>query len=502
MPLAVTYCRSSRGVDAPPVCVEAHLANGLPRFNMVGLPETAVKESKERVRSALVNSQFRFPGRRITVNLAPADIPKSGGRFDLAIAIAILAASEQLHDVELHCYEFVGELGLTGTVRPVSGALPAAIAAKKAGRALFINHANAFEASLVDELTIYAVDHLLQVSAHLTGQRLITPYQRPAQPASCEPGSNLCDVRGQKHARRALEIAAAGRHSMLMIGPPGTGKTLLSQCLPGISPDLSKEQALESAAIQSICGITINTTTWKQQPFRAPHHSLSSIALVGGSSPPRPGEISRAHNGVLFLDELPEFNRKALEALREPLESGEIYISRAKFQTKFPANFQLLAAMNPCPCGYLNSKQRPCECTPDQIKRYQSKVSGPLMDRIDLHVSVPPLPKGALSEKSSAESSQEVKIRVTRSQRRQLKRQQRLNSDIPDNALNVYCKLTNKELTLLEQATERLRLSARSHQNILRVARTIADLANSETVSTIHLSEALSYRCLDKCTQE
>lgn len=502
MPLAVTYCRSSRGITAPLVSVEAHLANGLPRFNMVGLPETAVKESKERVRSALMNSQFRFPGRRITVNLAPADIPKSGGRFDLAIAIAILAASEQLHDVELQHYEFIGELGLTGTVRPVSCALPAAIATQKNGRTLFISRENAFEASLVEDLTIYAVDHLVQVSAHLTGQRLITPYQRPTQPAPCEPSSNLSAVKGQKHAKRALEIAAAGRHSMLMIGPPGTGKTLLSQCLPSISPDLAKEQALETAAVQSICGNKINIATWKQPPFRTPHHSASSIALVGGSSPPKPGEISRAHNGILFLDELPEFNRNALEALREPMESGEIHISRAKFQANFPANFQLVAAMNPCPCGYLGSKQRPCECTPDQIKRYQNKVSGPLMDRIDLHVSVPTLPKGILSKQDQAESSSEVKRRVLQSQQRQFNRQQHLNSQIPDNALNRHCKLSNNELTLMEQATEQLRLSARSHQNILRVARTIADLANSETVSTIHLSEALSYRCLDKCTQE
>lgn len=499
MTLAITYCRSSRGIDAPLVSVETNITHGMPCFQMVGLPETAVKESKERVRVALRNSQFRFPRERIIINLAPADLRKRGGRFDLAIAIGILAASGQIPKDDLHHFEFAGELGFTGSLRPIYAALPFAIKTHSAKRSLFISDTNKNDVSLVEGLRIYPANHLLQVCAHLLGQQRIPELQFPAHPPSCVAKIDWSEVRGQHHAKKAMELAAAGGHNLLMIGPPGTGKTMLSQCLPGILPPLAKSDALEVAAINSLCRSKIDPKTWLTPPYRTPHHSASHVALVGGGTPVHPGEISRAHQGILFLDELPEFSRAALEALREPLESGEINIARANFHECFPAKFQLVAAMNPCPCGYANSKRQECRCTPDQIARYQNKISGPLLDRIDLHVQVPPLPRGELTKTSQAgEDSTTVRKRVSKAHKKQIDRQMKLNRHLSGKDLRSICPLQKKDNILLEQSIDRLQLSTRSYQNILRVARTIADLANEEQVSTIHLSEALSYRSFDK----
>lgn len=389
MSLAIINSRAPVGIDALAVTVEVHLGNGLPAFNIVGLPEKAVQESRERVRGAINNSQFEFPARRITVNLAPADLPKEGGGFDLPIAIGILAASGQIPS-ELDSYEFVGELALSGEIRPVRGALPVALACRQLQHKLIFPSANADETSLVKNFEAYPAEHLLEVSAHLNNTRLLSRLSRDINPKKVFDTPDLSDVKGQPQAKRALEIAAAGGHSLLMIGPPGTGKSMLASRLPGILPGMTDEQALETASIHSISGNDFNPASWKVPPFRAPHHTASSAALTGGGSNPRPGEISLAHNGVLFLDELTEFERRTLDNLREPLENGYISISRVSQQTRYPSRFQLIAAMNPCPCGYLGDAKRACgTCTTAQIKRYQGKVSGPVMDRIDIQVEVP-----------------------------------------------------------------------------------------------------------------
>ncbi|ARN74133.1 YifB family Mg chelatase-like AAA ATPase [Oceanicoccus sagamiensis] len=498
MSLATVYTRAKCGIDAPLVRVEVHLSNGLPALSIVGLPETAVRESKDRVRSAIINSHFEFPSRRVTINLAPADLPKEGGRFDLAIAIGILAASKQLPNHTLETFEFLGELGLTGELHPVQGALAAAIKSSKAERALVVPAANTDEATLCEEATIFSCNNLLQLSAHLHNRELLTP-QRAQAPSQSSPNyPDLSEVKGQALARRALEIAAAGNHNLLFCGPPGTGKTMLASRLPGILPPLNQQEMLEVAAVYSISQQS-SPRHYYQRPFRNPHHTASPIALVGGGSSPRPGEISLANHGVLFLDELPEFQRRVLEVLREPLESGEILISRANQQLVFPANFQLIAAMNPCPCGYYGDLHKACRCSPDQLRRYRDKISGPLLDRIDMQVTVNRLPVSALRQQQQAgEASATVLKRVMRCRDLQQQRQQCTNSRLDNRLLELHCPLSEKDHELLELAVMQWHLSPRAYHRILRVARTIADLAAAVDINSQHLTEAMSYRALDK----
>ncbi len=503
MNLATVYSRASCGLDAPLVRVEVHLANGLPFLSIVGLPETAVKESKDRVRAALVNSGFQFPcDRRITVNLAPADLPKDGGRFDLAIALGILAASGQLPHDKFQAHEFLGELSLGGELRGVRGILPAGIQAGRAGRRLILPEANSAEAALLRDTQCFTAPHLLTVCAALAGQE--PSGLKPALAtiaAATEPLPDLSDVRGQAQARRALEVAAAGGHSLLMIGPPGSGKSMLASRLPGILPPLSEAEALEVAAIASISSQGFDPAKhWGRRPVRSPHHTASGIALVGGGSVPRPGEITLAHNGVLFLDELPEFSRPVLDVLREPLETGRITISRAARQAEFPARFQLIAAMNPCPCGWLGEPAGRCRCTQEQVQRYRARISGPLLDRIDLQLHVGHLPQATLLSQDTAgsECSAWVRTRVSAARERQLQRAGKPNHQLEPRELDRDCALASDARQLLVQALERLRLSARAAHRVLRVARTLADLEPSDAIQPKHLAESLGYRVLDR----
>ena len=493
MSLAIVHSRAQVGVEAPPVTVEAHLANGLPALTLVGLPETAVKESKDRVRSAIQNAGFDFPPRRITLNLAPADLPKDGGRFDLAIALGVLAASEQVPAASLAELECLGELALSGELRPVQGVLPAALAARAAGRTLVVPRANAEEASLASGLKVLAVDHLLQIAAHLNGHTPLSPYQANGLLRQEAAYPDLAEVQGQLAAKRALLIAASGGHNLLLSGPPGTGKTLLASRLPGLLPPLSEEEALEVAAIHSVASHA-PLTAWPRRPFRQPHHSASGPALVGGGSRPQPGEISLAHHGILFLDELPEFDRKVLEVLREPLESGHIVIARARDKVRFPARFQLVAAMNPCPCGYLGDPGGRCRCTPEQIQRYRAKLSGPLLDRIDLHLTVARESTSLLASSQAGESSVQVAARVSQARQRQLARQGCANAFLDLPGLQQHCRLPEADRLWLEQACERLNLSLRAAHRLLKVARTLADLEGASEIGRAHLAEALQYR--------
>ncbi len=500
MALATIYSRGRAGIHAPLVTVEVHVANGLPAMSIVGLPEAAVKESKDRVRGAILNSRFDFPAQRITINLAPADLPKEGGRFDLAIALGILAASGQIPTAHLSQYECIGELSLGGELRAINGTLPIAIQARNSHRKLILPRQNTAEAALVKDIEIIPAGHLLEVCAHLSGQKLIQIEYQQTEPQAQTPDIDFADVHGQYHVKRAFEIAATGAHNLLMLGPPGTGKSMIASRLPTILPLLSEEQAQETAAIASISDHGLDVANWLKPPYRAPHHTASAAALVGGGSNPRPGEISLAHNGTLFLDELPEFDRKVLEVLREPLETGRITISRAARQVDFPARFQLIAAMNPCPCGYLGDASGRCHCTSEQVMRYRARISGPLLDRIDMHLEVPRVSHEVLRKGSpeGEETSQHIRARVVAARNIALARSGKANSVLTAKEVKQLCVLSEQGHQLLEQAMDKFGLSHRAYHRILKLARTIADLGQSNLIEIVHLSEAISYRKLDR----
>ncbi len=499
MSLASLLSRGQRGLDSYPVTVEVHLGGGLPSFAITGLPAAAVRESKDRVRAALATSGHTVPVSRITVHLGPADIPKQGGRFDLPIALGVIAAKHDKPHWPVDSTEFVGELALNGKLRPITGALPAVLAAHKAGRALVLPAANAAEAALVEGATVYAASHLNEVVGHLEGTApLPTVAHRTLTEHAPWPALDLADVRGQGFAKRALTVAAAGSHNMLMIGPPGSGKSMLAERLTGLLPPLAHHEMLRVASIASVAGEASAANPTSLPPFRAPHHTASAAALVGGGSRPRPGEISLAHRGVLFLDELPEFGRDALEALREPLESGVARISRVHEQIAFPAEFQLVAAMNPCPCGYRGDGTDRCRCTPARLDHYQSRISGPLLDRFDLHIEVPRVGFADVAAPAMPGESAEVREAVACARRIQLERSGKLNARLDVRGVWQVVELGKAERTLLRSAAEHWQLSARSSLRVLKVARTIADLAGSERLATEHVAEALQLRCRDR----
>lgn len=494
MTLAVCHSRALNGLHALQVSVEVHLSNGLPSFTLVGLPDTEVRESRERVRAALLQSGFDFPARRITVSLAPADLPKESGRFDLPLAVALLAAAGQLPTAVLAGYELAGELSLCGELRAVRGALAMVSAARDSGRTFILPRASAIEAALVPGVQVLAADTLAEVCAHLSGVCELerVSLSRPTVIDTVYP--DLAEVRGQGRAKLALELAAAGGHSLLLQGPPGTGKSMLAARLPGILPPMTADEAIESAAVQSLGSQGFDMSRWRVRPYRSPHHTASAVAMVGGGSDPRPGEISLAHRGVLFLDELPEFDRRVLEVLREPLESGEIHISRAARQVCYPARFQLLAAMNPCPCGYLGHPRTACRCTPEQVLRYRAKISGPLLDRFDLMVEVGCLSLAELQALPDGASSAAVRERVIVARERQWQRQGCINAELSAAALSEVCALPQAEQAALNLMLEKLDLSARAYFRVLRVARTLADLSGDACPTRAQLLQAIQFR--------
>ncbi|REG79544.1 YifB family Mg chelatase-like AAA ATPase [Marinomonas pollencensis] len=495
MSLATIYGRARVGVASPLVTVETHISNGLPALNIVGLPEAAVRESKDRVRSAIINSRFEFPTRRVTINLAPADLPKEGGRYDLAIAISILAASGQLGETNLRPFEFIGELALSGDIRGVPGLLPSAIACQQAGRQLVLPEDNQSEAALVDGDAVFAAN-LTQVTAHLLKLSALPHCVTKPDLDYWVEHKDMRDVKGQYQARRALEVAAAGGHNLLFIGPAGTGKTMLASRLPSIMPAMTEAEALAVASVQSVAGRKMGVDWhWSERPFRSPHHSCSAVALVGGGSVPKPGEASLSHCGVLFLDELPEFDRKVLEVLREPLENGEVHISRARGQVTFPARFQLVAAMNASNEAY-TGEQDYYQSSASQ--KYLKKLSAPFLDRIDLHVEVPPLPSSVLvNAEEEGEDSQTIRLRVEQAVARQRVRQGVQNAHLSGRQLETICALSEEDKLFMQQALESLKLSARAYHRVLKVALTLADLSNTK-VGRPHLMESLSYRKMEK----
>jgi magnesium chelatase family protein len=496
MTVATVASRALAGIDAPEVTVEVHLGPGLPAFHIVGLPDTEVREARDRVRAALNHAHFEFPARRITVNLAPAELPKDSSRFDLPIALGILAASGQLAPASLDGQEFAGELSLTGELRAVRGALAMALSARAAGRAFVLPDGNAPQAALAEGARILPARTLLEVVAHLAGEAPLPAYAGETRAATVHY-ADFSDVKGQQQAKRALEVAAAGAHSLLMVGPPGTGKSMLAARFPGILPALSEAEALEIAAIHSVSTGGFDASRWGERPYRAPHHSASAAALVGGGATPRPGEISLAHHGVLFLDELPEFDRDVLEALREPLESGRVSIARAARQAQFPARFQLVAAMNPCPCGHCGDRSGRCRCTPERIARYRGRISGPLADRIDIKLEVAAPRESDLVAPASGESSSLMRERIGRARQAQIARQGKSNALLGTREIDQHCATDRDGDQLLRHALARLLLSARAYHRVLRVARTIADLAQKTSIGAEHIAEAIQYRRLD-----